>query len=197
MLVFVDESGHPNPGDPCSRPVLMAVCVQESDAGRLIRRLYALRRDLQGAMRLLGFMKLSKAEEELKAVEILTRRALLKNAAKKELFMARTTIGRSMSYILPSPLFADSSLTPGLQIADLFAYALRVNYENNLRLQRNLMDPYLSCMARYGRIIHEKTINYSRAEGGSWYGIGTMSADKFIYDIAEVIPQLAGTEEPE
>lgn len=44
-------------------------------------------------------------------------------------FMAKTKDGQSMTYIVPSPLFADSSLTPGLQIADLFAYVLRENYE--------------------------------------------------------------------
>ncbi|MGH8932949.1 MAG: DUF3800 domain-containing protein [Egibacteraceae bacterium] len=270
MLVFIDESGHPNPGDPCSRPVLLAVCVKELDAGWLIRRLYALRRDL------LGSMKLSKAEEELKAVEMLNRRALHKNVAKKEFiealfeflrdfdltvfaivmerplkppyrgpeilprqywwllervnhliendhptqhavvvfdgqdpasnkllsdrftsFMARTSIGRSMSYIVPSPLFADSSLTPGLQIADLFAYVVRLYYEHNLRSEINPVDPYLSCIARYGRVIHEKTANYERGENPKMYGIRTMSADRFVYDLADVKPQLAGAEESE
>jgi hypothetical protein len=40
VLVFVDESGHPRPNDPCKRPVLMAVCVAEKDTGRLTRAMY-------------------------------------------------------------------------------------------------------------------------------------------------------------
>ncbi len=47
-------------------------------------------------------------------------------------FMARSRIGRAMQHIVPSPLFVDSTLTPGIQIADMCAYVLRISYECNL-----------------------------------------------------------------
>lgn len=46
MLVYLDESGHPHPNDPSSRPVVVAVCVQERDARKVAGRLHGLKRDV-------------------------------------------------------------------------------------------------------------------------------------------------------
>ena len=46
-------------------------------------------------------------------------------AASFNSFMSRSNPGRAMQHVVPSPLFVDSALTPGIQIADRFAYALR------------------------------------------------------------------------
>lgn len=261
MLIFIDESGHPNPGDPCTRPVLLAVCVKESDAGRLVRAVYGIRRSL------LGKMKLSREEQELKASAILNRPSILKNVAKKEFaeslfeylrdaplavfaivmerpprdiyegidalqrhqlyllqriqrhmerehetematcvyddrdvatnkrfsecftsFMARSETGKAMANVVPFPLFADSSLTAGIQIADLFAYVLRICYEQGLTSKAPVDDPYLSAIRRYGRIVREKTRDYDREDGqGVWYGIATMDASKFFYERPSVV----------
>jgi len=99
-------------------------------------------------------------------------------------FMARTRIGRSMQHIVPSPLFVDSSLTPGIQIADVFAYVTRLNYEQKLHLGA-VSDPYLSAVRRYAAIVRDKTINYDRGNGQFWYGISTMDANKFQYEAPE------------
>jgi Protein of unknown function (DUF3800) len=267
VLIFIDESGHPNPGDPSTRPVLLAVCVKESDAGTLIRRLFSLRRDL------LGKMTLSRAEEELKATELLSRGPLRKNVAKREFvetlfeylrdfpitifaivmerpterpyrgsevlqrqywwllervnrfvatdhpghmaipifdgqdptsnrvlsdsftaFMARTAIGQAMDRIVPTLLFTDSSLTPGLQIADLCAYVLRVCHEQELFRTRNVTDPYLSAINRYAKIIKEKSVDYEhQGFDGTLtitYGIRKMAISRFIYRVEEVIEQV-------
>lgn len=43
-MVFIDESGLPNPNDPTSRPVVAAVCFEESDARIVSRRIHALKK---------------------------------------------------------------------------------------------------------------------------------------------------------
>ena len=91
-----------------------------------------------------------------------------------------------MQHVVPSPLFVDSSLTPGIQIADSFAYVTRLNYEHNLHAGAS-SDPYLSAIRRYAAIVREKTINYEREDGLSWYGISTMAASKFVYERPEVV----------
>jgi hypothetical protein len=96
-----------------------------------------------------------------------------------------------------TPLFSDSSLTPGLQIADLFAYALRVCYEQELYRARDVADLYLSAMKRFGRVVREKTIDYvSEQIDGSpskEYGIRTMVADRFIYALGDVVNDVSPT----
>jgi uncharacterized protein DUF3800 len=259
LLVYFDESGHPRPSDPTTRPVILAVCVKEKDAGRLIRALFSLRRTH------LGTLKLTREEREGKAAALLDRRSLTKLPAKREYaeslfswlrdfdlttfgivmerptkapyegsdilstqhrwlleridrfmerehpdemaipifdgqdpvsnrnfadcftgFMARSKIGRAMQHVVPSPLFVDSSLTPGIQIADSFAYVTRLSYEHNLRAGAP-SDPYLSAIRRYSVVVREKTINYEREDGLYWYGISTMDSSKFQYERTEVV----------
>ncbi len=254
MLVFIDESGHPLPGDSATKPVLLAVCIREQDAGRLARAMFSLRRAL------LSKMTLSQDEEEGKAVEFLNRHAIMKVVTKREYveslfeflrdfeltvfavvmerpnrtpyrgsdllqthyiwllqrierfmerdhptahaipifdgqdptsnrnfsacftgFMMRADAGRALLHIVPTPLFVDSSLTPGIQIADLFAYVTRMSHEKNLHQVQTVADPYLSAIKRYATIARQKTINYEVEEGFSWYGIATMDASKFYY----------------
>ena len=62
MLVYLDESGHPHPNDPASRPVVVAVCVQERDARKVGGRLHGLKRDVLGRERM-----------EMKGVRLLNR----------------------------------------------------------------------------------------------------------------------------
>lgn len=253
MLVFIDESGHPRPRDPATRPVILAACLKESDAGRLMRVIFAMKRSL------LGRLPLTPDEKEGKASALLNRYSLTKVAAKREYaeslfemlrdfeltvfaivmerptqppyegagflqaqyqwllerierfmerehsneyaipifdgqdpasnrifsdcftsFMARTEAGRAMKHIVPSPLFVDSSLTPGIQIADVCAYTTRLNHEHTL-YQRDVGDPYLSAIKRYAAIVRRKIINYEREDGLTWYGIATMDPRKFIY----------------
>lgn len=256
MLVFIDESGHPRPGDPTTRPVILAVCLKESDIGRLTRTMFALRRTL------LGKMQLTRDEQEGKAAVLLSRRSILKSVAKRayveEIFdrlrdfelvafaivmerptkvpytgpgflptqfrwllerierfmerdhpkhmaipvfdgqdpqsnknfaecftsyMARHKAGKAMQHVVPSPLFVDSFLTPGVQIADLFAYVLRLDYEHHLYQSNVLSDPYLSTIKRYAAIVRQKTINYEREDGaGTWFGISTMDQSRFAYE---------------
>jgi hypothetical protein len=259
MLVFIDESGHPRPTDSSTHPVILAVCIKESDMQRLTRALFAMRRNH------LSGLTLSKEEQEGKGVAFLNRHSLTKMTAKREYveslfeflrdfdlhvfgitmerpqklpyegaetlpcqyrwllerierfmenehpdhcalpifdtrdpvqnrvlsesftgYMARNSEGRGMRHIIPSPLFVDSSITPGIQIADLFAYVIRLNEEHGLYQQRAIKDPYFSAIKRYANIVKSKTINYPAEEGEAeegfiWYGLSSMDASKFDY----------------
>ena len=62
MLVYLDESGHPHPNDPASRPVVVAVCVRDNDARMVAGRLHALKRDVLGKERM-----------EMKGARLITR----------------------------------------------------------------------------------------------------------------------------
>jgi hypothetical protein len=63
MLIFIDESGHPHPNDPTTRPVVAAICISDRDSRSVSARLHALKRDNLGQERM-----------ELKAVNLLNRR---------------------------------------------------------------------------------------------------------------------------
>lgn len=268
MLTFIDESGHPRPTDSATRPVIVGVCIKESDAGRLMRVMFAMKRTL------LANLPLTPAEQEGKAVALLDRRSLTRVAPKREYaeslfemlrdfpltifgivmerptqvlysgpdflqtqyrwllerierfverehpehfaipifdgqdpssnhifsdgftgYMVKTEGGHAMRHIVPSPLFVDSSLTPGIQIADVCAYVTRLNYEEGL-YQRDVGDPYLSAIKRYAAVVRQKTINYEREDGLTIYGIGTMDPRKFVYAKAGAEPGEAEPEPP-
>jgi hypothetical protein len=87
-----------------------------------------------------------------------------------------------MQHIVPSPLFVDSALTPGIQIADMSAYVLRIAYERNLLQDRAIADPYLSTIKRFANVVRDKTVNYPKEDGGTWYGITVISASRFMYE---------------
>lgn len=63
MLVFIDESGHPHPKDSTKRPVVVAVCISDSNVRLVSGRLHALKRD-----------NINREKMELKAVKFLNRR---------------------------------------------------------------------------------------------------------------------------
>ncbi len=52
MLAFIDESGHPHPNDPCQRPVVVSVCIDEASGRTIAARLHGLKRNLLGQERM-------------------------------------------------------------------------------------------------------------------------------------------------
>ena len=76
MLVFIDESGHPHPNDPSTRPVLAAVCFPQRASRSISRQLFAIKRSRLGNER---------AGLELKANAILNRRTFTRKPEIREL----------------------------------------------------------------------------------------------------------------
>lgn len=76
MLSFIDESGHPNPGDPNRRPVLAAVCYPEQESRNISRQIFAIKRSLLGPER---------TGLELKARSLLNRRTFERKRELHEL----------------------------------------------------------------------------------------------------------------
>ena len=76
MLVFIDESGHPHPNDPSTRPVLSAVCFAERDSRSINRQLFRTKRLLLGDER---------TGLELKAHDLLKRSTFRRKPELREL----------------------------------------------------------------------------------------------------------------
>ena len=55
-------------------------------------------------------------------------------------------------------------------------------YEHNLGSAAAFTDPYFSALRRFSDIVRSKTRNFPRDEGGTWYGIWTMSERAFVYE---------------
>lgn len=91
MLAFFDESGHPHPKDSSTRPVCVAVCIDEVDARFISGRLHALKRDLIG-----------KEDLEFKAKKLLNRSTFRRIEEKRELVEAFFDLLRN----LPVTIFA-------------------------------------------------------------------------------------------
>ena len=105
MLVFIDESGTPHPNDSCSRPVILAVCISESDVRYVTRRIYSLKRQILG-----------NDDAEIKANRLLTRGTFRRIPEKREFVEAFFDLLREMpltmfAMIMERPLDV-SPLTP-------------------------------------------------------------------------------------
>jgi hypothetical protein len=91
MLAFIDESGHPHPKDFSTRPVCVAICIQEENSRFISGRLHSLKRDLIG-----------KEDLEFKAKRLLNRGTFRRIPEKRELVEAFFDLLRN----LPITIFA-------------------------------------------------------------------------------------------
>ena len=258
MLVFIDESGHPHPPDRSTRPVLLAVCIDERDARSVNTALYRLKKDI---------LNREPEEFEAKANQLITRATFRNRTDKREFvesffdrcrelpftifavvmdkpqtvpvsshtflpmqfrfllyrvqellrertehanilfdgdgialghlsqrfnnFLYRSRTGQSLTNITDTPFFVDSRITPGIQIADMFASVVRQYHENGLTRGVPRGDAFLSAIARFYKTVGEKTVDLTPREGETWYGISYMSeryhyfGDREDPDIAE------------
>ncbi len=74
MLAFIDESGKPNPNDANSRPVVVAVCFDESVSRDITRRIYAIKRNLLDSQQ---------TEAELKGTKLLKEKTYTRSRASR------------------------------------------------------------------------------------------------------------------
>jgi len=93
-----------------------------------------------------------------------------------------------LTRLIDTPHFVDSVVTPGVQLTDYIAYAVRVYTENNLRNGVPEADPYLSAIARYRGIAFSKTRNDLLSPGGDpLYGFYFFREELFYEEEEEQI----------
>lgn len=91
-------------------------------------------------------------------------------------YLYKTSLGKSFKKILEVPLFANSKVTPGIQIADLMAGIIRHYYERNLN-KITPSDPFEKWLCDLYDTVESKTENlyHKYLE----YGFFTMSKSNF------------------
>ena len=67
MLVFIDESGYPRPTDSTNNPVLLGVCIHESDIKPITNKIYKLKESLYGK------------QDEIKSTKLIREATITKN----------------------------------------------------------------------------------------------------------------------
>lgn len=247
MLVFIDESGHPRPNDNTNRPVLLGVCIKETNIRELTSRIYKIKMEIY-----------NKSDVEVKATNLITRRIFFKNLTRnKEFvdkimdlvfqidlnvfaiimekpdvnpyfkegilpkqyfymlkrielycqnhqypmamvifdeqdrnedqkisvafnnFLFQSALGKSFEKILEIPLFVNSQITPGIQLADLMAGIVRHYYEEEL-YNKKPEDQFQEWIDKLFNTIKHKTENLREKNTGfKEYGLFTMSKSKF------------------
>lgn len=97
-----------------------------------------------------------------------------------EAFLFRSEEGRSYGSVVESPLFVDSKITPGIQLADLAASTVRQFYENKLDSRGPPGgDAFLLALCRYNEILRSQTRDYEVGDR-KHYGFYKMPAP-FLY----------------
>lgn len=103
-------------------------------------------------------------------------------SSKMEQYLHRHGEGRALSKVVDSPYFVDSRFTVGIQLADMVAGVLRQYYEAEL-FRQSPPDTYLSAIARYYRIVREKSPDIlDPLENRIWHGIHLMPEQRHYYD---------------
>ena len=100
-------------------------------------------------------------------------------SAKMEQYLHRHGEGRALNKVVDSPYFVDSRFTVGIQLADMVAGVIRQYHEAD----RSATDAYLSAIARYYRVIRERSSDVTDPTGTvTWHGIHLMQERQHYYD---------------
>jgi hypothetical protein len=99
--------------------------------------------------------------------------ALISEAVTNYLF--RTVSGRAWRHLLETPLFVESSILPGIQIADLFVSCVR-QFHEKIGPDGNPSTPYERAIARLHNRVQETIHDSPREDGGKTYGEYRMPA---------------------
>ena len=95
-------------------------------------------------------------------------------SAKFDSYLSRSYEGRAMTKVVDTPYFVDSRYTIGIQLADLVAGAIRLYQQAELFRNPHSSDPFLRSIARYYRIIEQKSRDLHSPEGYPLRGIYIM-----------------------
>lgn len=247
VIFFIDESGHPHPNDPTSRPVLGAVGCAIADSRDLTRQLHRLRHDIFGEIGL-------ELEKKWKAQQILNERTFRRERRKWEYadglfdlacsfpvvsffvvmerppcavrvspeflpphirfllqrinaymaersperkaiivfdsqdarsdahlsaavtnYLFRTPTGQGWRHLLEAPLFVESSILPGIQIADYFVSCVRQFYQR-VGPAGEPTTPYDRAITRLHRDVSRTILDLPREDGTRLFGEYRMPA---------------------
>lgn len=98
-------------------------------------------------------------------------------------FLFKSLEGQQYDHILETPLFVNSALCPGIQVADVFAYVGRQYYCHNLEKTKRTTDPYFLWLKRlWEQEIKPKAPDYQNPldpEGRPYYGIYKMPVESY------------------
>ncbi len=90
-------------------------------------------------------------------------------------WLYRSSGGQSLTHLADSPFFVDSKVTPGIQLADMAASVIRQYEERELFHNIPEGDSFASAIARYYKIVKEKTVDLEAPQGDfTWYGFNRM-----------------------
>lgn len=90
-------------------------------------------------------------------------------------WLYRSAGGQSLTRLADSPFFVDSKVTPGIQLADMVASVVRQYEERRLFTGMPEGDSFGSAIARYYKIVEEKTADLEAPQGDfTWYGFNRM-----------------------
>jgi hypothetical protein len=98
-----------------------------------------------------------------------------KRAVAYNTFLYGYSFGQSMIKVLETPLFVDSVITPGIQLADLAASVIRQYHESLFNKPQNKKsDFYLRAIDRFYNILESKTKDFAKPDGSSLWGFYRM-----------------------
>jgi hypothetical protein len=93
-------------------------------------------------------------------------------------FLFRSEVGRRLTHIVETPLFVNSAITPGIQIADLFAAGFRQHHE--WVDGDGVDDAYGQAIQGMYRAMRQTIYDHHDAFGRIWYGEYLLPAERMI-----------------
>lgn len=93
-------------------------------------------------------------------------------------FLFTSSLGQTFWNILDTPLFVASRSCPGIQIADVFAGAIRMYKEKELHKSHSL-NVFETAVVRYYEIAKSRTKDLANHDGNILLGFHEMAADDF------------------
>ena len=95
-------------------------------------------------------------------------------------FLIRSKEGIGMQRIITTPFFVNSTITPGIQLADLVAGCIRLYEERDTNRKMDSSGTLSSAIFRYYKIIESRTNNFD-FDWATLYGLNFIS-ERFLYE---------------
>lgn len=94
-------------------------------------------------------------------------------------FLYRSKYSDELNHILPVPIFADSEMTPGIQLADIAAGIVRVHHIHNDETKAN-RDVWLNKIEEYYSTLLRRSLN-AHIHGNTEYGFYVAKKEYLLY----------------